>query len=206
MKKRPAAIPCDLSGSAPAATFAGLAGTCVRRFLRQNGRPPLPEELLGQFGARLWTVASEAGWARPLAAEERGEPTEMPADRAAELTGRVMAGLPFPDRHADLEIPARQLLKACLQPEFRQCRESYREVVDGACRRQELPRARGRISGAHCVDCPYWVGLEPGQHAALLARSWVEGGPEKFATQREIFLPEDYRALRVFLWQQARSR
>ncbi len=102
-------------------------------------------------------------------------------------------------------MPARQLLKACLNPEFRQCRDSYREVVDGVCRRQELARTRGRLSGAHCVDCPYWVALRPEQHAALLAREWLAGDLEEFAAHHEIFLPEDFRALRVFLWRHARA-
>ena len=83
-------------------------------------------------------VVTETGLPRPLPDSEQGEPGEMPADRAAELAKQVFTGLGSPERHADLDTPTRQLLKACLQPEFRQCRDSYKEVVDGACRRQEL--------------------------------------------------------------------
>ncbi|MSU70071.1 MAG: hypothetical protein EXS39_04705 [Opitutaceae bacterium] len=189
----------------PAAVFAALAGSCLRRFFRQNGLSPLPKTLPAEFLARVWAVVEEAGWPRPLAGPEQGEPAEMAADRVADLAARVFAGLAFPERHAELVVPTRQLLKACLQPEFRRCRESYHEVIDGACRRQELTRARGRMSGVHCVDCPYWVALRPGQHGALLTKAWVAGGPERFAAQREIFLPKDYRALRKFLWQHVRS-
>lgn len=189
----------------PAAAFAALVGTCLGRFLAQNGRPPLPAALAADYAARLWRVVNEAGWPHPLAESESGEPREMPADRAAALAGKIFHGLGNPERHADLDPPTRQLLKACLQPEFRQCRDSYREVVDGVCRRQNLDRARGRISGTHCVDCPYWVALRPDRHAALLARTWVSGRPEDFVAGREVYLPEDFRALRIFLCGQIRA-
>jgi hypothetical protein len=95
-----------------------------------------------------------------------------------------------------LAVPVRQLVKACFQPEFRRCRESYREVgADGTCRRQQLGKALGRVSGAHCVDCPYWLDLEPEPHAKFLAKQW-RAGAEEFAAHREVFLPEDFRALR----------
>jgi hypothetical protein len=189
----------------PAAAFAALAAACLRRFFAQNGRPPLPETLLAAYTGRLWTVVNDAGLPCPLPESESGEPGEMPADRVAGLAAKVFHGLELPGRHADLDTPTRQLLKACLQPEFRQCRDSYREVVAGVCRRQELARARERVSGSHCVDCPYWVALQPDRHAVLLARAWVSGGPEDFANHRDIFLPEDFRALRVFLWRQIRA-
>ena len=188
-----------------AAEFARLAGECLDRFLRQNDRPALPAALREKFLAQLWCVVTAAGLPRPLTKSEQGEPTEMSKDRVAGLIAQVLAGLPSSERHLDLDVPARQLLKACLQPEFRSCRDSYKEVVDGVYRRQELARTRGRISGAHCVDCPYWTALRPEQHAALLAREWLTGGVEEFAAHVEIFLPEDFRALRVFLWRLARS-
>jgi hypothetical protein len=189
----------------PAATFAGLIGACVRRFLAQNGRPPLPETLLAEYAARLWAVVHEAGLPCPLAAGESGKPGEMPADRVAALSVKIFHGLELPGRHADLDTPTRQLLKACLQPEFRQCRDSYREVVDGVCRRQEFTRVRERVSGSHCVDCPHWVALQPDQHERLLKRAWVSGHPEELTRHREVFLPEDFRALRMFLWRQIRA-
>jgi hypothetical protein len=189
----------------PAATFALLAGNCVRRFFAQNDRPPLPEKLLLEYTARLWVVVNEEGWPRPLASAESGEPGEMQADRVARLSAKIFQGLELFGRQAELDTPTRQLLKACLQPEFRQCRDSYREVVAGVCRRQELARARERISGSHCVDCPYWVALRPDQHARLLAQAWVTGGAEAFAGNRGVFLPEDFRALRLFVWGQIRA-
>jgi len=189
----------------PALAFAALAGRCLQRFLVQNGRSPLPERLLADYTARLWTVVNGAGWPRPLRPAEAGAPGEMPAERVAGLMAEVFAGSELSGRRAELDTPTRQLLKACLQPEFRQCRDSYREVVAGICRRQELGHVRERMSGSHCVDCPYWTALSPEQHARLLARAWVSGGKDEFAGHQEIFLPEDFRALRVFVRGQIRA-
>jgi hypothetical protein len=188
-------------GSA-AAAFAALAGKCVQRFLAQNGQAPLADDFLTEYAVRLWRVVREAGLPPPLAPDASGEPGELPAERTAELAAGIFAGLPLPERHLDLDVPTRQLLKACLQPEFRQCRESYHEVVDGACRRQQLKRVRARISGAHCVDCPYWVSLQSEQHRALLARSWVSGDVGELNRHEAIYLPEDFRALRIFVWRE----
>ncbi|HWA08229.1 MAG TPA: hypothetical protein VG838_02060 [Opitutaceae bacterium] len=193
-----------LHGGAEAA-FVALAGGCVQRFLAQNGRPELPQAFLTDYATRLWRVAGAAGWPRPLGDGESGEPGEMPAERAEELAAQVFAGLGSPDRRADLATPTRQLLKACLQPEFRQCRESYREVVEGRCRRQERAKACARISGSHCVDCPYWVALRPEQHAALLEKAWVSGRPAELTEDRAIYLPEDFRLLRIFIRGQIRA-
>jgi hypothetical protein len=191
-------------GNSELAAFSALAGACVRQFFAQNRWPALPEALLSVYTAQLWTVVNEAGRPRPLADDDPGESTEMPAGRVADLIERVMAGLPFSERHAELDTPTRQLLKACLQPEFRECRDSYREVVKGSCRRQDLERVRQRISGSHCVDCPYWVALRPDEHAALLAKAWAPSSTVPLAEYREIFLPEKFRALRLFLWRAAR--
>jgi hypothetical protein len=193
------------AGGGPAAAFAVLVAACLRRFLAQNGRPALPEGVLADYGARLWATVNEAGLPRPLPESAPGAPAEMPPERVAGLAAKIFRGLALPERHADLDTPTRQLLKACLQPEFRRCRESYREVIDGACRRQEAGRARARLSGSHCVDCPYWVSLRSGQHADLLAGAWASGRPDEFARDRDVFLPEDFRALRLFLWRQIRT-
>ena len=76
-------------------------------------------------------------------------------------------------------------------------------AADCTCRRQEFARVRLRISGAHCVDCPHWVALAPAQHEKYLAREW-HGVVLDFTAHRGVFLPEDFRALR--LWLHARAR
>jgi hypothetical protein len=74
---------------------------------------------------------------------------------------------------------------------------------DGSCRRQELERVRGRISGTHCVDCPHWVALEPAEHATYLKGEW-RADPALLHEHGDLFLPEDFRELRRWLHRAAR--
>jgi hypothetical protein len=182
------------------AEFSRMVRAVVERFFRQNGRPvPAAAEMEG-FATRLWALVAERGLPPPLARGELGEAHEMSAEEAGPLVARALGELKADEAWA---VPARQLVKACFQPEFRKCRDSYRETEpDGTCRRQQLGKARGRVSGSHCVDCPYWVALAPEPHAKFLAKAWVRDAAE-FAAQREIFLPEDFRALRR--WVRARA-
>jgi hypothetical protein len=176
-----------------AAEFTGLVSACLRRFLAQNERPELPAALLTVLAGRFWQVVRRES-ASPGAASP--EWREIPAARIEAMAGELLDDSLTPEARADLAVPVRQLLKACLQLEPVRCRESYREVVGGSCRRQDLARARGRISGTHCVDCPHWTALDPDRHAALLERSWVEGPETRLRDHRGVFLPEDFRALR----------
>lgn len=180
--------------------FGRLVGAVLRRFYVQNGQPPPPDAEVAAFGANLWSLVLARGLPRPLAAGERGEPGGMSEAECAPLVANVLAG----SLDALRAEAARQLVKACFYPEFTTCRDSYRQVLpDGTCRRQQLARVRGRVSGTHCVDCPHWVALAPEVHAEFLAAAWHAGAGE-FTAQRAIFLPEDFRALR--LWLQARAR
>jgi hypothetical protein len=176
-----------------AAEFGRLVSACLRRFLAQNERPALPEAELAVLAGRFWPVLG------------RGSATAAPVPDWREISGdliesmacEILADRPATERRADLEVPVRQLLKACLQMEPVRCRESYREVIGGACRRQELARVRGRISGSHCVDCPHWAALDAAKNTALMERAWVEGPVARFQAHRDVFLPEDFRALRT---------
>lgn len=180
--------------------FSRLVDAVVTRFFAQNNRTPPGESGLTAFAERLWALVGARGLPRPLAREERGEPGEMSDEECAPLVARVMGAESDPL----LATAARQLVKACFYPEFKTCRDSFREVApDGSCRRQELKRVLGRVSGAHCVDCPHWVALTPEQHEKFLAREWRSGAAD-FAAHRAVFLPEDFRALRQ--WLHARGR
>ena len=180
--------------------FSRLVGAVLARFFAQNATPPPLAADSAAFGARLWTLVAERGLPRPLAPDERGEPGGMSDEECAPLVAHVLGGA----RDELFATAARQLVKTCLYPEFKTCRDSWRAVTaEGACRRQELARVRGRVSGAHCVDCPHWVALSPAQHEKFLAREWRTGAAE-FAAGHEIFLPEDFRALRQ--WLHARAR
>jgi hypothetical protein len=182
--------------------FAGIVGAVLRRFCVQNAQPPPAAAESAAFAARLLALIAERGLPRPLAPGESGAPGGMAETECAPLVARV-AGAGAPPL---LVEAARQLVKACFYPEFTVCRDSYRECgAEGACRRQELKRVRGRVSGAHCVDCPHWVALEPAAHRALLAGAW-HGDAAALAAHCEIFLPEDFRALRRWLHAAARRR
>ena len=185
--------------------FAELVSALLARYAAQNAQPVPPAADRAALAAGLWALIAERGLPRPLAAAERGTPGEMTDAEVAPLLERALVEVPASSR-AVLAGPARQLVKACFYPEFKTCRDSFREVSpDGTCRRQELARALGRGSGAHCVDCPHWVALSPEQHARFLARAWRPGGAAEFAAHRGVFLPEDFRALRRFLHSLARA-
>jgi hypothetical protein len=181
--------------------FTARISAVLNRFAIQNGEVPPTGEVCRAFASRLWSVVAERGLPRPLASHERGEPGGMSEEECAPLVGRV-AGAGAPPLLVDA---ARQLVKACLYPEFKTCRDSFREIApDGSCRRQELDRARRRVSGTHCVDCPHWVALPPRPHEKFLERQWRAGAGE-FIAGRAIFLPEDFRALRRWLQAVARE-
>lgn len=184
------------------AEFERVVRAIVRRFLAQNGRAAPGEAQLARFSGHLRTLVEERGLPRPLAAGETGAPGGMSEEESAPLVARVMAEVGDEPLLGDA---AKQLVKACFYPEFKVCRDSFREVGrDGTCKRQQLDRVRGRTSGAHCVDCPHWVACEPGEHAELLASNW-KGDVAEFAAHRDVFLPEDFRALRRWLYTAARQ-
>lgn len=180
--------------------FSRLVGAVLARFFAQNDRALLSAAESAAFGARLWALVAERGLPRSLAPQEQGEPGEMSDEECAPLVARALGGADDPL----LAIAAKQLVKTCFYPEFKKCRDSFRELAaDGTCRRQELGRVRSRISGAHCVDCPHWVALAPAQHEKYLAREWHGAAPD-FGQHRGVFLPEDFRALRIWLLARAR--
>lgn len=171
-------------------------GAVLERFHRQNAAAVSPAAV-AVLATGLRRLIEERGLPPRLAANDPGEPRDWPKEEVAPLVARVLGAEHAGDPR--LATAARQLVKACFQPEFRVCRDSYRErEADGSCRRQQLDRGRGRVSGSHCVDCPYWTSLTPEQHARLLRKAWA-GDPAECDAQRDIFLPEDFRALRVFL-------
>ena len=180
--------------------FVVLVTTVVTRFCQQNGRT-IPAGTAGHLAARLRDLVDERGLPPPLAPADAGQPGGMSEDVCAPLVARIMAGA----KDVWLEEVARQLVKACFYPEFKVCRESYRAVdSEGRCRRQELARVRGRMSGSHCVDCPYWVALDGGAHRDLLLAGW-QGDRRAFADGAESYLPDDFRALRRWLYVRARQ-
>ena len=180
---------------------ARIVAGLVTRYCAQLSHRVAPAAI-GQFAVQLAALVSERGLPVPLADDEMGAPGAMSEEEVAPLVARVMSGLDDPV----LRDAARQLVKACFYPEFKVCRDSFREMSrDGRCRRQELERVRSRISGAHCVDCPHFVALAPAEHESYLRGEW-RGDPAVFDQQRSVFLPEDFRQFRRWLHAAARSQ
>lgn len=183
------------------AEFEAAVSRIVKRFFAQNTAPAPALEALAALAGRLADVVRDYGLPPPLPPGVRGEPGGLDDGILGIMMERVLDGA----RNPLLAEVTKQLIKACFCPEFKTCRDSYRETKgDGSCKRQDLDRVRRRASGSHCVDCPYWVSLTTVQHEKLLTRAWC-GNPEEFAAHRDIFLPEDFRALRLWLHAAARS-
>lgn len=181
--------------------FERIVIALVARFCVQSSHPA-SDASIARLAAQLRQVVADLGLPAPLPEGTEGVSGGMSEAECAPLVARVMAGI----EDSRLAEPARQLVKACFYPEFKVCRDSFREVGrDGSCRRQELERARGRISGVHCVDCPHWMALAPVDHGEFLMAEWRRD-PSLFALNRDVFLPEDFRALRHWLHAAARRK
>jgi len=190
----------------PHAKFTGLVEEILRRFCGQNGWALPAAERLSSYGERLWGLLAERGLPRPLVADELGAPGELAEETCAPLVARVLGDTAGEERDF-FAIPVRQLVKACFHEEFKVCRDSFRAASpDGICRRQQVDRARLRVSGTHCIDCPYWVSLSSENHREFLAKEWQLGGRETLKSHEGIFLPEDFRRLRRYLHHAARTR
>ena len=180
----------------PGDQLGEYVGLILARFCRQNRLAEPVDGETQQISRRLWEMILTRGLPRPLDPGDMGSPGEL---NAAEVAPMVEAVLEGNDRRAALIDPIRQLVKTCFNREFGICRDSYREVsADGSCRRQTLKKALGRVSGSHCVDCPYWTALSPAEHAVLLGAAWLDDAAE-FTARQDVYLPEDFRALRVWL-------
>jgi hypothetical protein len=173
--------------------FDALVIANLERWFRRNGHAPVATADLAGVAERLRALLAEKGLPRVPPDGRPEQAGELPADECARLERSVLGPLVADERWT---TPVRQLVKACLQPEFRRCRDSYRErEADGSCRRQQSGKARGRLSGSPCVDCPYWLELTAEQHARVVRDGWA-GDVGTFEGDPELYLPSDFRALR----------
>lgn len=186
----------------PAVQLEAIVIAIGTRFFAQNNTEPPAEAELRALAGRLFELVRERRLPRPLAEDESGAPGGMPDEECAAGVRRLLAG----SENGLAADMAKQLVKAFFYPDFKVCRDSYSETkADGTCKRQERTRVAGRASGTHCVDCPYWTALEPDAHERLLVAAW-RCDPEEFIAHRELFLPEDFRALRHWRAEEARRQ
>jgi len=64
--------------------------------------------------------------------------------------------------------------------------------------------ARARQWITICVDCPHWVALTPAQHVSYLTRECAAIA-QSLKSTATFFLPEDFGALRQWLYVAARE-
>lgn len=200
-----------VAGNSARACFQELAARCLRRFLKANSGLEVPSESIAWCCGTVWDIVGGHGWPEPAGVGEEREAVDTDLPNLAGWIDRAMESVAL--EHLDARALATlrnavgQLFKACCYPEITVCRNSYRlQTADGRCKRQIHANARARLSGSPCVDCPWTVRLSAERHAELLRESWAPGNEMAFDFDPMCFLPEDFRSLRRFLWQHARSR
>jgi hypothetical protein len=178
----------------------------LRRYFAQNAFPAPSDPALAHFSKSLWLLVLQRGLPPHLTGPDQGTAADLPEPEVAALVSGLLTNFPFTDARAALSVPARDFIRAVFQPEFKKCRLSYKEPAAGAttCERQDYTHTRTRISGTHCVDCPYWVQVNPEKNEKLLIKEWNPAAVAELTTHLAVFLPEDFRTLRHLLHLHAR--
>ena len=185
--------------------FVALARPIIERFFLQTGRPPINPKVLDAYLHVLWQVCIGWGMPKALPEGEKGSPKDLGPDEIAELMTRILDELDYPEVRFDLAVLSKQFLKSVLQPEFVRCRLSYAKPNEtGICERQDLRHCSSRISGSHCVDCPLFILTNPVKHPKILASQWNKSRKAELEENLTVFLPEDFRQMKYFLWLQRR--
>jgi hypothetical protein len=188
-------------GGSPARVFSGLILELIKRYYAQLSTPPPGEAYLQSLGESLWETVIGEGLPVPLGAAEVGEPRTLEDSYLLALVEKTLARLPRHRTEDQLRAFCIQILIALLSPEFKACRQSFQRI-DAAggdtCARHSLDHCRDRISGSHCEDCPFFVALSQDQHRKLLGRSFSPSLQAVWSANTGLFLPEDFRALRIF--------
>lgn len=185
-------------GADPQAAFIAISLVITKRFYEQNALRAPSDAYLSEMLKACWNVAHSEGLPQPLAASDSADAPDLDYDYHSKLVEGVLSSLPQHRTEDYLRILLGQLFATLLAREFKTCRRSYEETdASGACMRQSDDYCKDRISGTHCEDCPYFIALSPAQHTKFLQRFWKdEAGPTE--GQLKVFLPHDFRALRIF--------
>lgn len=186
-------------GGSPLNAFTLIGLDICKRFFDQQSILPPSDAYLKSFWESIWSLVHAEGLPRPLPANETGEAITLEDSYLFALVEKTLQGLPHHRTDDLLRTLCFQVLIALLSPEFKACRRSYesRDAV-GTCVRQSLSQCQDRISGSHCEDCPFFIGLTKDQHRKLLGRAFAPETQDSFLKNTGVFLPEDFRALRIF--------
>lgn len=140
---------CAAHGGLARAWFETQAATVVGRMLLQDGGPAVSPSVIRTCVAALWDAAEAIGWPAPLPDGVACRAAETPGAALEPKVLAVAAQIEVDAERARLLPVLRQLLKACVYPEFTECRDSYRASgADGRCARQQRAVAAARISGS----------------------------------------------------------
>ncbi|MCH8475108.1 MAG: hypothetical protein LAT55_07765 [Opitutales bacterium] len=195
----------DSHGNNAEQVFVDLCVPIAQRFLRQTGFFPNYTANLDTLLRNLWQILHTTSLPKPLAPAEVGEARDPDEERISFLLNELSekSGKELSDA---LQILFYQVLVTLTQPEFKTCRLSYSEKDGEGCAvRQQKSFCEDRISGVHCEDCPYFTALSGDKHIKFLSKQW-ENPKELLEDHRELFLPEDFRFLRVFWFLHLRHR
>lgn len=179
--------------------FIEVGQAISKRYFKQIEGISPSEPFLEMFLEAIWTTVHGAGLPVPLGGQEMGEPLDPDYEYLNQLTDQCLDQLPRHRAEDQLRALCVQMLISLLSPEFKSCRQSYIvEESGGGCLRQSREHCEERISGSHCEDCPYFTALTEMQHRKLLSRVWSSDSPTTFESSPKLFLPEDFRSLRIF--------
>ncbi len=186
-------------GGNPENVFVEIGMEVTKRFFKQSDALPPSDAYITSLWKSLWSTVLAEGLPQPLAANEIGEARTLDDAYLLTLATGTLGRLPRHRTEDILRTFCIQLLITLLSPEFKSCRQSYSHTdATGQCARQSPNHCRDRVSGSHCEDCPFFVALSKDQHRKLLGRNFGPDHQTVWTAHTDLFLPEDFRALRVF--------
>ncbi|MEM7789863.1 MAG: hypothetical protein AAF546_00545 [Verrucomicrobiota bacterium] len=192
-------------GGDPKSVFIGICREITERYFVQRSINKPSTAFVQVLLDRVWQAAHTIGTPEPLEPKAMGTPQEPDYELLYLHAQECLNGLPKHRAEDILRELIIQLLVGLTNPEFKACRQSYTSRHAEGCLRQNRDHCAERVSGAHCEDCPYFVVLSKEQHRRLLQRSWADESDD-FSINKDIFLPEDFRSLRVFWHLHLRNR
>lgn len=186
-------------GGSPERVLSEIGLEITKRFFAQQKIIPPSDAYVTSLWEGIWATGTQEGLPLPLANNEAGEPRTLDDSYLFGLAEKTLARLPRHRAEDTLRTLCVQIFTALLSPEFKACRQSYQsQDASGSCTRQAADECRDRVSGSHCEDCPFFVALSQDQHRKLLGRAFGPAGQSTWSGNMSLFLPEDFRALRIF--------
>ncbi len=186
-------------GGSPVNAFTLIGLEIGKRFFKQQSVLPPSDTYLKSLWESIWSIVHAEGLPRPLPTNEMGEAITLDDSYLCDLVEKALHSLPRHRADDLLRTLCFQVITALLAPEFKSCRQSYEEKDStGACARQSLQECGDRVSGSHCEDCPFFIALSQDQHRKLLTRAFGSEHQNTFLSNMGVFLPEDFRSLRIF--------